>query len=303
MACVMPASRSRCPEGVEAAGSAAFVLVAGGLGERLGYSGIKLALPADSARGACYLQVGRRSGHISPRIATPDGAGCQAAGPLTSQNGILADTLSGLWWLSLNATQPTQNGWLTASHSRTVQSIDSQLPEGGTRPCTRRQVSIHSSALTLQVYAESILALQHKAHEGGSSNLLPLVIMTSDDTHQRTQQLLDSHSFFGLSPKQVHLLKQEKVRSPLWAQAGCTAGQYQLRHLEMLLAATKLAAQGKVCTLHYSCIPGQNSCCFHGFICTGHHAVHDIWFTAAEGRLAAPGTCVYMPHLENLGRL
>eukprot|EP00891_Asterochloris_glomerata_P001430 jgi/Astpho2/1430/e_gw1.00025.17.1_t len=103
--------------GVEAAGSAAFVLVAGGLGERLGYSGIKLALPADSARGACYLQV----------------------------------------------------------------------------------------------YAESILALQHKAHEGGSSNRLPLVIMTSDDTHQRTQQLLESHSFFGLSPKQVHLLKQEKV--------------------------------------------------------------------------------------------
>lgn len=43
--------------GVEAAGEAAFVLVAGGLGERLGYSGIKIALPADSARGASFLQV------------------------------------------------------------------------------------------------------------------------------------------------------------------------------------------------------------------------------------------------------
>lgn len=43
--------------GVDAAGKAAFVLVAGGLGERLGYSGIKLALPSDSARGACFLQV------------------------------------------------------------------------------------------------------------------------------------------------------------------------------------------------------------------------------------------------------
>lgn len=42
---------------MEAAGEAAFVLVAGGLGERLGYSGIKLALPSDSARGACFLQV------------------------------------------------------------------------------------------------------------------------------------------------------------------------------------------------------------------------------------------------------
>ena len=43
--------------GVKAAAHAAFVLVAGGLGERLGYSGIKLALPADSARNACFLQV------------------------------------------------------------------------------------------------------------------------------------------------------------------------------------------------------------------------------------------------------
>ncbi len=43
--------------GVEAAADAAFVLVAGGLGERLGYSGIKLALPSESATGACFLQV------------------------------------------------------------------------------------------------------------------------------------------------------------------------------------------------------------------------------------------------------
>jgi UDP-N-acetylglucosamine pyrophosphorylase len=43
--------------GVQAAGEAAFVLVAGGLGERLGYSGIKLALMSDTARGACFLQV------------------------------------------------------------------------------------------------------------------------------------------------------------------------------------------------------------------------------------------------------
>jgi hypothetical protein len=34
----------------------AFVLVAGGLGERLGYSGIKLALPVESCTGATYLQ-------------------------------------------------------------------------------------------------------------------------------------------------------------------------------------------------------------------------------------------------------
>lgn len=34
-----------------------YVLVAGGLGERLGYSGIKLALPSDSIRDVCFLQL------------------------------------------------------------------------------------------------------------------------------------------------------------------------------------------------------------------------------------------------------
>lgn len=43
--------------GVQEATQSAFVLVAGGLGERLGYSGIKVALPTDLARGACFLQV------------------------------------------------------------------------------------------------------------------------------------------------------------------------------------------------------------------------------------------------------
>lgn len=33
------------------------MLVAGGLGERLGYSGIKIALPTDLARTACFLKV------------------------------------------------------------------------------------------------------------------------------------------------------------------------------------------------------------------------------------------------------
>ena len=42
---------------MEAAADAAFVLVAGGLGERLGYSGIKLALPSESATGTCFLQA------------------------------------------------------------------------------------------------------------------------------------------------------------------------------------------------------------------------------------------------------
>lgn len=105
--------------GLRAAGKAAFVLVAGGLGERLGYSGIKLALPADSARGASFLQL----------------------------------------------------------------------------------------------YIENILALETKAKcsKTGTGKPLPLVIMTSDDTHSHTQQLLEEHAYYGADPSQIRLLKQEKV--------------------------------------------------------------------------------------------
>ncbi|KAK4481326.1 hypothetical protein RD792_012211 [Penstemon davidsonii] len=42
--------------GVREARKAAFVLVAGGLGERLGYNGIKVALPQESTTGTCFLQ-------------------------------------------------------------------------------------------------------------------------------------------------------------------------------------------------------------------------------------------------------
>ena len=47
--------------GLAEAVSAAFMLVAGGLGERLGYSGIKIALPAESASGTSFLELYARS--------------------------------------------------------------------------------------------------------------------------------------------------------------------------------------------------------------------------------------------------
>ncbi|KAM0943252.1 putative nucleotidyltransferase [Dioscorea sansibarensis] len=106
--------------GVKEARKAAFVLVAGGLGERLGYKGIKLALPLETTTGRCFLQH----------------------------------------------------------------------------------------------YIESILALQEascKLVQGGCNSEIPLVIMTSDDTHTPTLNLLESNSYFGMKPTQVNLLKQEKV--------------------------------------------------------------------------------------------
>ena len=58
------------------------------------------------------------------------------------------------------------------------------------------------------MYIESILALQAKA--GGNAQL-PLAIMTSGDTHARTQELLEKNHFFGMQPTQVTLLQQEEV--------------------------------------------------------------------------------------------
>ena len=52
--------------------------------------------------------------------------------------------------------------------------------------------------------------------------------MTSEDTHARTLALLEANAYFGATPEQVTLIKQEKV--------ACLAGE--------LLLAEKAAAGG-----------------------------------------------------------
>ena len=128
-----PAYRAAEDAGAVAAGKAGFVLVAGGLGERLGYSGIKLALPVDTARGACFLQV-----YIESILALQDAARARAAAGAVAEGG--------------------------------------EGEEGGAPPIT-----------------------------------LPLAIMTSADTHARTEALLAAHDNFGAAPGQVTLMRQERV--------------------------------------------------------------------------------------------
>jgi UDP-sugar pyrophosphorylase len=121
--------------GMEEAAQTCFVLVAGGLGERLGYSGIKVELPVERATDSCYLEL----------------------------------------------------------------------------------------------YVKNILALQERnasrAQSGGScgcfggggggaaagADKIPLAIMTSDDTHQKTLDLLERNDYFGADKDQITLMKQEKV--------------------------------------------------------------------------------------------
>eukprot|EP00004_Rigifila_ramosa_P010991 TRINITY_DN2317_c0_g1_i1.p1 TRINITY_DN2317_c0_g1~~TRINITY_DN2317_c0_g1_i1.p1 ORF type:complete len:628 (+),score=138.33 TRINITY_DN2317_c0_g1_i1:1800-3683(+) len=102
--------------GIATMKSAAFVLVAGGLGERLGYNGIKVALPVDLVSGKPYLQL----------------------------------------------------------------------------------------------YIEYLLAFQHRSQPG---IVVPLCIMTSDDTHDATLRLLSDHSHFGMPSDHITIVKQEKVPS------------------------------------------------------------------------------------------
>lgn len=60
------------------------------------------------------------------------------------------------------------------------------------------------NASFLQLYIESILAIQSKTRErDGSEIQLPFVLMTSDDTHARTVEFLEAHNYFGMDKNQV----------------------------------------------------------------------------------------------------
>ena len=129
-------------EGLQDIGSVAFVLVAGGLGERLGYPGIKVALPVETTTNRCYLA------HY-----------CQQ---------ILA----------------IQTRYTNASVA-TPTSTDA-------RPL-----------------------------------LVPFVIMVSDDTMEKTSNILETNSYFGLQREQVSLVRQGKVPALLDAHAHiCKSDRY-----------------------------------------------------------------------------
>lgn len=96
----------------------AFVLVAGGLGERLGYGGIKVSLPTETTTNTCYLEL----------------------------------------------------------------------------------------------YIRQILSRQAASNAiAGTETKVPLAIMTSGDTHERTVELLELNNYFGMDEDQVTIMKQEKV--------------------------------------------------------------------------------------------
>jgi UDP-sugar pyrophosphorylase len=59
----------------------------------------------------------------------------------------------------------------------------------------------------LGLYCQEILALQKASNaRAGTDRKVPLVIMTSDDTHSRTVMLLESNGNFGMAEGQVGYL-------------------------------------------------------------------------------------------------
>ena len=80
------------------------------------------------------------------------------------------------------------------------------------------KIGIQTDLITLrpfiQVYIDIIKAYEdraHKTHQSLDKNwFIPLCIMTSGDTHDRTVQLLEENDNFGLKKNQIVLVKQEK---------------------------------------------------------------------------------------------
>ena len=78
------------------------------------------------------------------------------------------------------------------------------------------KVSLPAETLTeasfLECYCRSLVAIQNRAAKAECERpLVPLVIMTSDDTHALTEKLLLDNANFGLLPEQVFLLRQSNV--------------------------------------------------------------------------------------------
>jgi UDP-sugar pyrophosphorylase len=130
-------------------GRCGFILVAGGIGERLGYSGIKIALPYQTVTRASYIEL----------------------------------------------------------------------------------------------YCQQILAIQSRYGVEGIK--LPLAIMTSDDTHARTVELLANNNYFGLQRDHVTILKQEKVPALQSSNA-------DIAKLSKYIIDTKPHGHGDVHSLMYS---------------------------------------------------
>ena len=55
----------------------------------------------------------------------------------------------------------------------------------------------------IELYISNILSLQAIARKEHPECVIPLMVMTSDDTHASTMELLRTHNYYGMLPDQV----------------------------------------------------------------------------------------------------
>jgi UDP-sugar pyrophosphorylase len=111
----------------------------------------------------------------------------------------------------------------------------------------------------MELYCKQILAIQNRycdremvSRYGYVSNLfLPIAIMTSDDTHDRIEEYLMSHDYFGLDSQQVTLLKQEKVAALIDEEAHVALVNKSDEEGKYVID-TKLHGHGDIHALMYS---------------------------------------------------
>lgn len=73
-------------------------------------------------------------------------------------------------------------------------------------------VQVTTGMTYLELYVQQILAMQAASNAAaGTSRSVPLAIMTSDDTHARTVDMLKANNNFGMAEGQITIMKQEKV--------------------------------------------------------------------------------------------
>eukprot|EP00914_Ancora_sagittata_P026595 GHVO01052348.1.p1 GENE.GHVO01052348.1~~GHVO01052348.1.p1 ORF type:complete len:619 (-),score=87.25 GHVO01052348.1:10-1866(-) len=117
--------------------------------------------------------------------------------------------------------------------------------------CADTKVNIPTEITTgqtyLQLYCKYIQAFQARCvRTTGKAVLIPLAIMTSDDTDERTRVLLANNKYYGLDKAQVTIVKQDKVPAVVDDK-----GRFALKSCSAAIE-TKPHGHGDVHTLLYT---------------------------------------------------
>jgi len=96
----------------------------------------------------------------------------------------------------------------------------------------------------LETYITSLLAMQRRLAADGEATPVPLIIMTSEDTHAKTLELLEAHEYFGMGKEHVHFIQQSNVPA-----LEDNAARFALDQADPFALQTKPHGHGDVHTL------------------------------------------------------